>query len=154
MPALYETHIPVTDLRRSTDFYREVVGLTPAFAQPERGVEFFYVGQREHGMVGLWGPGSTYGWKSTVRDSRHFAISVTLDELFAAIPRLQKHGVAATGFDGAPAAEPSVIGWMPSAQVYFKDPDGHILEFICNLPDKPVKSFFGRWSDWQRQTGS
>ena len=154
MPALYETHIPVADLKRSSAFYRDVVGLIPAFTQPERGVGFLYVGTREDGMVGLWEPGSSYGWKSGERSPRHFAISVSLEELFASIPRLHNLGVAITGFDGAIATEPSVIGWMPSAQVYFEDPDGHVLEFISILPDQPVTTFFGRWSDWQKRKSS
>ena len=33
--------------------------------------------------------------------------------------------------------EPSVIGWMPSAQLYFDDPDGHLLEYITLLDDEP-----------------
>ena len=28
--------------------------------------------------------------------------------------------------------EPPVIGWMPSVQLYFRDPDGHSLEFILS----------------------
>jgi lactoylglutathione lyase len=154
MPALYETHIPVTDLKASSSFYRDVVDLIPAFAQPERGVEFLYVGNRERGMIGLWAPGTAYGWKSSERSPSHFAISVSRSELFASILRLQNLGIKITGFDGAVATEPSVIGWMPSAQVYFKDPDGHILEFICLLPDAPVPAFFGSWSDWRKQTGA
>jgi lactoylglutathione lyase len=30
-------------------------------------------------------------------------------------------------------AEPSVIGWMPAAAVYFRDPDGHLLEYLPML---------------------
>ncbi len=154
MSALYETHIPVADLRRSLAFYRDVVGLIPGFVQPERGVGFLYVGSRENGMVGLWEPGSAYGWKSAEKSPQHFAISVSINELFAAIPRLRSLGIEVTGFDGALATEPSVIGWMPSAQVYFKDPNGHVLEFITLLPDHPAASFFGCWSDWQKQKSS
>lgn len=36
-----------------------------------------------------------------------------------------------------PADEPSVIGWMPAAAVYFRDPDGHQLEVISMLDGKP-----------------
>jgi lactoylglutathione lyase len=149
MTALYETHLPIGNLNRSTAFYRDVVGLIPAFEQPERGVGFLWVGSRERGMVGLWEPGSLYGWKPERKHFCHLAISVQLDELFASIPRLAGLGIKVTGFSGAVASEPSVIGWMPSAQVYFNDLDGHILEFISILPDKPVPPFFGYWSDWQ-----
>lgn len=153
MATLYETHIPVTDLAVSSAFYRDVVGLVSAFVQRERGVEFLYVGRREQGMIGLWAPETSYGWKSSERPRSHFAISVTQAELFAAIPRLQTLGIKLTGFDGAVATEPSVIGWMPSAQIYFNDPDGHVLEFICLLSGEPRTSFFGSWSDWQKQKG-
>jgi hypothetical protein len=37
--------------------------------------------------------------------------------------------------------EPTVIGWMLSAQVYFRDPDGHMLEFITILPDPSGSEF-------------
>jgi len=26
-----------------------------------------------------------------------------------------------------------VIGWMPAAAVYFRDPDGHLLEYLAML---------------------
>ncbi len=30
-----------------------------------------------------------------------------------------------------------MLSWMPAASVYFDDPDGHSLEFITMLPDRP-----------------
>ena len=33
--------------------------------------------------------------------------------------------------------EPSVIGWMPAAAVYFRDPDGHLLEYLAMLDEAP-----------------
>jgi len=44
--------------------------------------------------------------------------------------------------------EPSVIGWMPSAQIYFRDPDGHMLELISILSDKPDPTFVGTYAEW------
>jgi lactoylglutathione lyase len=38
---LFETHLTVADLDRSVAFYRDVLGLPLAHAQPERGVAFF-----------------------------------------------------------------------------------------------------------------
>jgi acetyl esterase/lipase len=49
--------------------------------------------------------------------------------------------------------EPSVIGWMPSAQLYFRDPDGHMIEFITLLDENPDSEFTGSLSEWQRRTG-
>jgi len=42
-----------------------------------------------------------------------------------------------------------VIGWMPSAQIYFRDPDDHSLEFITLLDDTPVPHFIGPLSAWR-----
>lgn len=55
---IYETHLPVSDLRRSISFYSQKVGLTLATEIPERNVAFFWVGAKETGMLGLWGVGS------------------------------------------------------------------------------------------------
>jgi lactoylglutathione lyase len=40
-------------------------------------------------------------------------------------------------FHGQPATEPSVIGWMPAASVFFHDPDGRLLEHLAMLPHRP-----------------
>jgi len=148
---LYEAHLPVSDLARSIAFYRDVVGLVPAFSQPERGVAFLWVERAEVGMLGLWLPGTAYGWAAGAPHHRsHFALSVPFETLTASIGRLRGLGLKPFGFDGQPAAEPSVIGWMPSAQIYFPDPDGHVVEYITILPHQPVDNFFGSWSDWQK----
>ncbi len=149
---LYEAHLPVSDLAASVGFYRDVLGLKLAFEQLDRGVAFFYVDSREDGMIGLWTPGSLLGGKDGESYRSHFALSVSLDELFAHIARLNAHGIVTTGFHGREAKEPSVIGWMPSAQIYFTDPDGHSLEYITLLDDAPDQSFFGTWSEWQEKT--
>jgi len=149
MPALYETHIPVGDLARSSAFYKDVVGLVPAFTQPDRGVAFFWVGSKERGMLGLWAPGSVWGWKPHEAYRNHFAIAVSLPELLGAVSRLQGMGIQVKGFDGVNTSEPSVIGWMPSAQIYFDDPDGHSIEFINLLDQQPTPSFFGTLSQWR-----
>ncbi len=145
---LYEAHIPVSDLTQSIAFYRDVVGLTLAFEQPHRNVAFLYVGDAQSGMLGLWGPDSGYGWKNGQRFKSHFAIGVGLDVLLATPARLQALGIETRSFDGKSTDEPSVIGWMPSAQIYFSDPDGHSAEFITVLTDPPDPDFFGSWTDW------
>jgi len=40
-------------------------------------------------------------------------------------------------------------GWMPAAAVYFRDPDGHLLEYLAILDSPPDPE--GRivsWSQW------
>lgn len=111
---------------------------------------FLYINSRETGMIGLWAPGSPLGWKPGETHRSHFAISVTLDELFAHIKRLNTLGITTTGFHGRETNEPSVIGWMPSAQIYFQDPDGHSLEYITPLDDPPNPTFFGTWTEWRK----
>ena len=145
---LYEVHMPVSDLAVSIEFYSRVVGLELAFEQPHRGVAFMWIGSREKSMLGLWGPESPYGWKNGNRFKSHFAITLPLEELLETPARLKALGITPKGFDGEPADEPSVIGWMPSAQIYFADPDGHSLEYITNLDGPPDPDFHGSWTDW------
>jgi lactoylglutathione lyase len=46
--------------------------------------------------------------------------------------------------------EPSVIGWMPAAAVYFRDPDGHLLEYVAMLDAEPRPDLgILSWSPWQ-----
>jgi lactoylglutathione lyase len=68
----------------------------------------------------------------------------------AAIKKLNEHGIETLGFGGKKTDELTVIGWMPSAQIYFRDPDGHMLEFIAILSDPPDPNFNGRYSEWKK----
>src|SRR5207244_13127352 len=100
-------------------------------------------------MIRLWGPTTTYG---SDPHRCHFAIAVSLSELLAAGKRLNDLGVSTHNFAGDETTEPSVIGWMPSAQLYFRDPDGHSLEFITMLDETPNPSFNGSLSAWKTRT--
>jgi lactoylglutathione lyase len=146
---LYETHIPVASTTISEAFYREVVGLPFAYRGADRDIVFLWVGGKEKGMLGLWGPTTFYGKKDGADPPRHFAFAVTFEELLRVIGRLQERGIETTGFGGKPTREPTVIGWMPSAQIYFRDPDGHMLEYIAILDDPPDASFHGPFSEWK-----
>jgi lactoylglutathione lyase len=145
---LYETHIPVADTKIAESFYEAVVGLSPAYRDPKRDVAFLWIGANRSSMLGLWGPSTTRG--SNFHNC-HFAIELSLPELLASGKRLAVSGIACQNFMGEKTTEPSVIGWMPSAQLYFRDPDGHSLEFIALLNDAPDPEFIGSLSAWQKR---
>ena len=145
---LYETHLPVENTETSKRFYLDVVGLEFAYRDPARDVVFLWIGNNRRSMLGVWGPTTTRG-----RDFHkcHFAIALSLPELLASGKRLDALGIACQNFMGERTTEPSVIGWMPSAQIYFRDPDDHSLEYIALLDDPPDPDFIGPLSAWQKK---
>ena len=147
---LYETHLPVRNTEASKAFYIANVGLRFGYRDPKRDIVILWIGENRGSMLGLWGPDTDYG--SPFHKS-HLAIAVSLPELLAAGERLNGRGVPTHNFQNAETTEPSVIGWMPSAQLYFRDPDGHLLEFIALLDDEPDPDFIGSLSEWRRQAG-
>ena len=143
---LYETHLPVTDTETSKRFYVDAVGLEFAYRDPTRDIVFLWVGPNKRSMLGLWGPGTSRG---SDFHKCHFAIAVSLPDLLAAGKRLNALGIQTHNFAGEETTEPSVIGWMPSAQLYFRDPDGHSLEYIALLDQAPDPGFVGSLSAWK-----
>jgi len=145
---LYETHLPVSSTERSSAFYIDAVGLRFAYRDPERDIVFLWIGENRVSMLGLWGPGTAYG---TPLHRAHLAIAVSLPDLLASGKRLNDLGVATYDFTKVETIEPSVIGWMPSAQLYFRDLDGHTIEFIALLDAEPDPSFLGSLTEWQKR---
>ena len=143
---LFETHLTVADLPRSTAFYRDVVGLPVAFETAERGATFHWVGRPGRAMLGLWTTGS-----APMGMRLHVAFDMALADVLATPKNLRRHGVEPLSFFGEPTDEPSVIGWMPAAAVYFHDPDGHLLEYLAML-DGPTRAELGvvGWSQYRR----
>jgi lactoylglutathione lyase len=139
---LFETHLTVADVDRSVAFYRDVVGLPLALELPERGAAFLWIGAPGRAMLGLWSIGS-----APMNMQLHIALATSLEAALDAPRRLAGHGVQPLSFFGEPAQEPSVIGWMPAAAVYFRDPDGHMLEYLAML-DGPARPELGivAWS--------
>jgi lactoylglutathione lyase len=147
---LYEAHLPVTNTEASKAFYVGTVGLAFAYRDPTRDIVFLWVGGDRRSMLGLWGPGTEFG---TPLHKCHIAVAISLSELLSAATRLNRSGVRTFNFAGEQTAEPSVIGWMPSAQLYFRDPDGHLLELITPLEHKPDASFIGPLGSWLARLG-
>jgi lactoylglutathione lyase len=127
---LFETHLTVADVPRSVAFYRDVVGLPVALELPERGAAFHWIGNAGKAMLGLWSIGS-----APMNMQLHIAFEMSLADVLAAPERLRARGIEPLSFFGEPASEPSVIGWMPAAAIYFRDPDSHMLEYLAMLAD-------------------
>lgn len=111
---LYETHLPVTRTEESARFYVEIVGLDFAYRDPGRDIVFLWIGAGRKSMLGLWGPNTMYGKNL---HPCHFSIELSLADLLLAGSRLNTLGVATRDFAGEETTGPSVIGWMPSAQL-------------------------------------
>jgi lactoylglutathione lyase len=141
---LFETHLSVSDLGRSVAFYRDVVGLPLALELPERGAAFFWIGGPGEAMLGLWSLGS-----APLGLSLHIALRASLEDVLGACEGLRAAGIEPLSFFATPTTEPSVIGWMPAAGVYFRDPDGHLIEYLAMLPG-PARPELGivPWSEW------
>jgi len=129
---LFEVHLAVANLDTSVAFYRDVVGLRPAHIEPARQAAFFWIGREGSAMLGLWGAGS-----APQRVTAHTAFRVGLADVLAAPGALRAAGVTPLDFDNRPTDRPIVFAWMPAAAVFFRDPDGHLLEFIAMLPQEP-----------------
>jgi lactoylglutathione lyase len=128
---LHETHLNVRNLDVSIKFYRDVLELPLAHVIPARKIAFFWLPTPEVGMLGLWETGV-----SPVAVRSHFAFSVDVSEIENCVSWLKSRDLIPT--DGEKSIdEPLVHTWMPSASVYFLDPDGHSLEYIAKLSDEP-----------------
>lgn len=146
---IYETHLHVRNLKKSVAFYRDQLGLTLCYSEPERKLAFFWVGQARQQMLGLWEKSEDQIVRS------HFAFSVSLRDLEQAPAFLAEQGITYHDFFGNPEGEPTVHSWMPAASLYFEDPDGHNLEYIALLPEKPRPELgavpLSRWRELHEQ---
>jgi lactoylglutathione lyase len=149
---LFEAHLSVSDLASSVVFYRDVVGLSLALEMPKRRAAFFWTGQAGDSMLGLWPPGSAplgAAGSGGAVTQWHVAFRTSVEAVLDACERLRSLGVIPLAFSGTETREPSVIGWMPAAAVYIRDPDGHLLEYVAMLEEPPHPELgVVPWSVW------
>jgi lactoylglutathione lyase len=95
-------------------------------------------------LLGLWSLGS-----APLGLILHVAFEVAINDLLDAPKRLEAQGITPLSFFGVQTNEPSVIGWMPAASLFFRDPDGHLLEYLTMLDGK-LRPDLGilPWSEW------
>jgi lactoylglutathione lyase len=95
-------------------------------------------------MLGLWSMGSIPNGLKL-----HIAFKVNVNDLFDVPKRLRSKGISPLDFFGQETGEPTVICWMPTASVFFRDPDDHLIEYLAILDEEPRLPLGGiPWSDW------
>jgi lactoylglutathione lyase len=143
---LFESHLNVADLQRSMSFFGQTLGLELAEVSWKSRVAFYWIGGQGNSMLGLWEVGT-----SPQRLSLHVAFRSDLPDLLDAPARLRAANVVPLDFGGQPTDEPVVIGWMPAASVYFRAPDGNLLELLSMLPNSPQPDLgVVSWSRWNQ----
>ena len=143
---LFEAHLDVADLERACHFYGEILGLEQGRIDHARRVAFYWIGGRGEAMLGL----SEH--PATEIRPQHVAFRASLDDvLHRAVLFLQTRNLSPRNFLNDSTERPMVFGWMPALAIYFRDPDGHSLEFIAMLLDPPRPEVgVVSWDAWQR----
>ena len=140
---LFETHINVVDLGRSMVFYEDVLSLQLGISDEERRLAIYWIGGRGNAFLGLWEkpPEQIH--------EQHFAFEIQLADIERAVAALHSNDIATSNFFGEVTTVPSVFGWVPAASIYFRDPDGHELEFLAKLPGAPRPELgIVSWDEW------
>ena len=129
---LFETHIEVKDLERAIDFYQNTLGLEKCNTQDDRRLAFFWVGEEQNQMVGLWEK-----LEGSIA-KRHFAFECEAKWILEeSINFLKSKNLPFRNFLNDGSERPMVFAWMPAVSIYFDDLDGNYLEFIGHLDGSP-----------------
>ena len=125
LAGVVETALYVDDLARARAFYEGVLGLAPLFADGRLcafdvgGRSVLLLFRRGESAQTMVMPGGTIP-PHDGHGPLHMAFAVSAEDLPAWEERLQECGIAVEGR----------TNWAKGGQsVYFRDPDGHLLEF-------------------------
>jgi len=144
-------HLPVTDLQRSVEFYTSKLGFELGWSTPgASSALLIYDDESTRWMLGLFRV-ETVAHRSPAEYHISFRVAAAQADTMVAwlrargIPFHPPHAPIQGSVD-----EPIVHGWMPAAAVFFKNPDGHLLELIADLNDPPRPDFLYRpLSEWR-----
>lgn len=141
---IYETHLTVSNLERSISFYRDVMGLEFVIKDMEHNCAFLFAGGHKQSMLGLWSTNM-----APIGLKLHIAFKVNINDLFNIPSTLRSKGIIPLNIYEEETDDPTVIPFIPSASVYFRDPDGHLLEYLALLDEDPRPNLkIVSWSEW------
>ena len=149
-------HLPVTDLDRAVDFYVAKLGFEFGFGRGDgSSALLLYTQEHQRWMLGLFRVDSVVHRTAA---EYHISFRVPEEHVDRMLSWLHERGIETEHPPRAPLQgpmkEPIVHGWMPAAAVFFKDPDGHLLELIADLSDPPRPDFLYRpLSEWRALAG-
>jgi catechol 2,3-dioxygenase-like lactoylglutathione lyase family enzyme len=113
--------IPVSDIKRSRDFYVDVVGCKHLFSTPKGHMSFLDAAGVCLILVKQPAPVNPVLQES---EGVHHSFAIAPGQFESAVARLKAHGVELIG------EEDRQGGVVNGPRVYFRDPDGTVLEFI------------------------
>ncbi len=129
---LAEIVLVVKDVQASAEFYRDVVGLTPATEADDTWAWFWAGAPDLAERIALHKGSLLFEDQSPLpRGERlgpiHYAFNVPREQLDSAVAHVRDQGTEVYG--------PHNLKWMKAAAYYFYDPDGNLLEFWSPKPE-------------------
>jgi catechol-2,3-dioxygenase len=122
--SLGEVALRVKDLGVMRDFYENVVGLELMREFP--GIAFFRLGEGYGGhttILALFDRDAELAIERTTLD--HFAFTIDLADYDSERRRLESAGLR---------VQPEVFDWVGWRSLFFRDPEGNEVEFVCRDP--------------------
>ena len=120
----------VSDVARSTAFYRDVVGFQVSRYGPEGNRNFLTCGVMHHNLALFKAPAGAQPRQKGQIGLNHFAFKV---ESYPALQQAHQRLVAAN------AVIDHIVNHGLSLSVYFLDPDGIMMELFCDTFDSQAE---------------